>query len=104
MIEFVKENQVPFENRMPLNMGQLMSIPFILTGVYLIYASRRMPRSRCALKAEILLAADRRLLRLRPQDDLRQIFDLQPFRKRRLDIRGCERRVALGRADGLVQR
>ena len=45
MIEFVKENQVPFENRMPLNMGQLMSIPFILTGVYLIYASRRMPRA-----------------------------------------------------------
>jgi len=45
MIEFVKENQVAFENRMPLNMGQLMSIPFILTGVYLIYASRRMPRA-----------------------------------------------------------
>jgi phosphatidylglycerol---prolipoprotein diacylglyceryl transferase len=45
LIEFVKENQVPFENRMPLNMGQLMSIPFILVGVYLIYASRRMPRT-----------------------------------------------------------
>ena len=45
LIEFVKENQVPFENRMPLNMGQLMSIPFILTGVYLIHASRRMPRA-----------------------------------------------------------
>jgi phosphatidylglycerol:prolipoprotein diacylglycerol transferase len=45
LIEFVKENQVPFENRMPLNMGQLMSIPFILTGVYLIYASRRRPRT-----------------------------------------------------------
>ena len=45
LIEFVKENQVPFENRMPLNMGQLMSIPFILAGVYLIYASRRRPRT-----------------------------------------------------------
>ena len=45
LIEFVKENQVPFENRMPLNMGQLMSIPFILTGVYLIYASRKIPRT-----------------------------------------------------------
>jgi phosphatidylglycerol---prolipoprotein diacylglyceryl transferase len=43
LIEFVKENQVPFENRMSLNMGQLMSIPFILTGLYLIYASRRRP-------------------------------------------------------------
>jgi prolipoprotein diacylglyceryl transferase len=44
MIEFVKENQAPFENHMPLNMGQLLSIPFILAGVFLIYASRRMPR------------------------------------------------------------
>ena len=45
MIEFVKENQVPFESRMPLNMGQLLSIPFILAGVYLIYASRRTSRT-----------------------------------------------------------
>jgi prolipoprotein diacylglyceryl transferase len=41
MIEFVKENQVPFENHLVLNMGQLLSIPFIGVGVYLIYASRR---------------------------------------------------------------
>ena len=46
MIEFVKENQVPFESRLPLNMGQLLSIPFILLGVYLIYASRRMSQTR----------------------------------------------------------
>jgi phosphatidylglycerol---prolipoprotein diacylglyceryl transferase len=45
MIEFVKENQVPFESRLPLNMGQLLSIPFILLGVYLIYASRRMSQT-----------------------------------------------------------
>lgn len=32
LIEFVKENQVPFENELPLNMGQLLSIPFILLG------------------------------------------------------------------------
>ena len=43
MIEFVKENQVPFENHLPLNMGQLLSMPFILTGLALIYASRRTP-------------------------------------------------------------
>jgi len=43
MIEFVKENQVPFENHLPLNMGQLLSMPFILTGLVLIYASRRTP-------------------------------------------------------------
>ncbi len=46
MIEFVKENQVQFENRLPLNMGQLLSIPFILFGIYLIYASRRMSQTR----------------------------------------------------------
>lgn len=45
MIEFVKENQVPFESRLPLNMGQLLSIPFILLGVYLIYASRITSRT-----------------------------------------------------------
>jgi prolipoprotein diacylglyceryl transferase len=44
MIEFVKENQVPFENRMPLNMGQVLSLPFIVAGIYLIYASQRRPR------------------------------------------------------------
>jgi prolipoprotein diacylglyceryltransferase len=39
LIELVKENQVPFENNMPLNMGQLLSIPFITAGIYLIYTS-----------------------------------------------------------------
>jgi phosphatidylglycerol---prolipoprotein diacylglyceryl transferase len=41
VIEFVKENQVPFESSLALNMGQLLSIPFMLAGVYLIHASRR---------------------------------------------------------------
>jgi prolipoprotein diacylglyceryl transferase len=45
MIEFVKENQVPFENQLPLNMGQLLSIPFILIGIVLIYASGRTSRN-----------------------------------------------------------
>jgi phosphatidylglycerol---prolipoprotein diacylglyceryl transferase len=45
LIEFVKENQVPFESRLPLNIGQLLSIPFMLAGVYLIYASQRMSRT-----------------------------------------------------------
>ena len=35
-IEFVKENQVGFEDGMTLNMGQLLSIPFIVLGVGLI--------------------------------------------------------------------
>lgn len=41
-VEFVKEEQVPFEKGMSLNMGQLLSIPFILAGIaLLIYAFTR---------------------------------------------------------------
>jgi prolipoprotein diacylglyceryltransferase len=43
MIEFVKENQLPFESRLPLNLGQLLSTPFVVAGLYFIYASRRKP-------------------------------------------------------------
>jgi len=35
-IEFIKEVQEPFENGMSLDMGQWLSIPFILTGIFLI--------------------------------------------------------------------
>jgi prolipoprotein diacylglyceryl transferase len=34
-IEFIKEEQEAFEKGMALNMGQLLSIPFIVAGVYL---------------------------------------------------------------------
>ena len=38
LIEFVKENQVGFEDRMTLNMGQLLSLPFIAVGIgFIIY-------------------------------------------------------------------
>lgn len=33
-VEFLKENQSEFESEMILNMGQLLSIPLIITGVY----------------------------------------------------------------------
>nr|WP_315247883.1 prolipoprotein diacylglyceryl transferase [uncultured Flavobacterium sp.] len=36
IIEFFKENQEVFENNMPINMGQILSIPFILIGLTLI--------------------------------------------------------------------
>ncbi|MBC9798174.1 prolipoprotein diacylglyceryl transferase [Sinomicrobium weinanense] len=36
-IEFFKENQVQFENQIPLNMGQILSIPFILIGMALVF-------------------------------------------------------------------
>jgi prolipoprotein diacylglyceryl transferase len=37
-IEFIKEDQVAFEAGMKLNMGQILSIPFILFGIYLVIA------------------------------------------------------------------
>ena len=42
LIEFIKEPQVEFENNMALDMGQLLSIPFIVAGLCIIwYAYRR---------------------------------------------------------------
>ena len=35
-IEFLKERQVSFERQLPLDMGQLLSIPFILFGLFLL--------------------------------------------------------------------
>lgn len=44
IIEFIKEDQEAFEASMTLNMGQLLSIPFILAGIVLIYrALKREP-------------------------------------------------------------
>ncbi|MDR3327279.1 MAG: prolipoprotein diacylglyceryl transferase [Prevotellaceae bacterium] len=36
-IEFIKENQANFESSLPLNMGQLLSIPFVIAGVILVF-------------------------------------------------------------------
>lgn len=42
LIEFIKEPQVGFEESMALNMGQLLSIPFIIAGIcILVYAFRK---------------------------------------------------------------
>lgn len=40
-IEFLKEDQVAFEATMKLNMGQLLSIPFVLLGLVGLYLSIR---------------------------------------------------------------
>lgn len=42
-IEFVKNDQVGFEADMTLNMGQLLSIPFIIAGIWLIIRACRRP-------------------------------------------------------------
>lgn len=36
LIEFIKENQVDFEQGMTLNMGQWLSLPLVLVGIYLV--------------------------------------------------------------------
>jgi len=42
LIEFIKEPQVEFEVNMALDMGQILSIPFILIGIgFLVYAYMR---------------------------------------------------------------
>ncbi|MCX7875286.1 MAG: prolipoprotein diacylglyceryl transferase [Melioribacteraceae bacterium] len=35
-VEFLKENQSLFENNLPLNMGQLLSIPFVFIGLWIL--------------------------------------------------------------------
>lgn len=46
IIEFVKEDQVGFEDGMTFNMGQLLSIPYIAVGVgFIIYSFLKTKRS-----------------------------------------------------------
>lgn len=41
-IEFLKERQVEFENAMPIDMGQVLSIPFILLGLYFVFRKEKI--------------------------------------------------------------
>jgi len=43
-IEFVKEPQVAFETKMSLDMGQLLSIPFIIAGFIWLYISLKQKK------------------------------------------------------------
>lgn len=43
LLEFIKNDQENFEAAMTLNMGQWLSVPFILTGIYLIVRALRRP-------------------------------------------------------------
>jgi prolipoprotein diacylglyceryltransferase len=46
VIEFVKENQVGFEDGMTLNMGQLLSLPYIVAGIgFIIYGLMKARKS-----------------------------------------------------------
>ncbi len=41
-IEFIKENQEGFENALPINLGQILSIPFILIGLYFLFRNKNL--------------------------------------------------------------
>ena len=43
LYEFLKISQVPFEDEMTLNMGQILSIPLILVGVWVLIRSYKKP-------------------------------------------------------------
>lgn len=46
-IEYVKENQVAFENGMPFNMGQLLSVPFIIIGIAsMVYSFKKVKEKK----------------------------------------------------------
>lgn len=44
-VEFIKQDQVGFEQGMSLNMGQWLSIPFVLIGIFLLYRSLKIKQS-----------------------------------------------------------
>jgi phosphatidylglycerol---prolipoprotein diacylglyceryl transferase len=40
ILEFLKEPQVDFENSMALNMGQILSIPFVIAGLIILFTRK----------------------------------------------------------------
>lgn len=44
LIEFIKNPQVEFEESMTFNMGQLLSVPFVLIGIFFIIRAYMRPR------------------------------------------------------------
>lgn len=52
VLEFFKENQEAFEESMRFNMGQLLSIPFMLIGLYLMFRKKESVPHHGANKAK----------------------------------------------------
>lgn len=48
--EFLKINQEGWEAKLPINMGQILSIPFVILGLYLIYRAKTKPHPNPATK------------------------------------------------------
>lgn len=45
LMEFMKENQSAFEDALPINMGQILSLPFIALGIFMIARSRKLSQT-----------------------------------------------------------
>ncbi|RSK35988.1 prolipoprotein diacylglyceryl transferase [Hymenobacter metallilatus] len=43
LVEFLKEDQVAFEQNMTLNMGQWLSVPLVFMGLYVLFTARNRP-------------------------------------------------------------
>ena len=55
LIEFIKENQEAFESTLAINMGQILSIPFIIAGIYLIISkskTKEQQKNRQTIKSQ----------------------------------------------------
>lgn len=46
LIEFLKENQKAFEDSMQLNMGQWLSVPFVIVGIYLLATRKAIEQNK----------------------------------------------------------
>ena len=55
LLEFIKNDQEAFEAGHILNMGQLLSIPFIILGAYLILRAYKRPLSPVVDKQPVSL-------------------------------------------------
>ncbi|HYG38044.1 MAG TPA: prolipoprotein diacylglyceryl transferase [Cytophagales bacterium] len=51
-VEFFKENQEAFEDQLALNMGQVLSIPFVLIGIFVLYWSYKVKSRTSTFRLE----------------------------------------------------
>lgn len=52
LVEFLKANQVSFEEGLALNMGQLLSIPFVILGIVILWAVKKEKMPAILTKGE----------------------------------------------------
>jgi prolipoprotein diacylglyceryltransferase len=46
ILEYFKENQVPFEQFLPINMGQILCLPFIVIGLWLLFRKSELTNQK----------------------------------------------------------